>query len=161
MVAVTICSDFGAQNHLPKVSHKPRHWWLEKYLSLGVLQGQYIILGNFPELQSLRIHLKMQGTWVQFLVGERRSHMHTHVLSCFSHVRLFAILWTIALCPGILQARMLEWAAMPLFRGSSWPRDQTHVPYNSCTGGGFFITSATWDPTCWGAIKPHLPPPCT
>ena len=28
---------------------------------------------------------------------------------------------------GILQARILEWAAMPSSRGSSWPRDQTHV----------------------------------
>ena len=32
---------------------------------------------------------------------------------------------------GILQARMLEWAAMPSSRGSSWPRDQTHVSYVS------------------------------
>ena len=27
---------------------------------------------------------------------------------------------------GILQARILEWVAMPSFMGSSWPRDQTH-----------------------------------
>ena len=27
----------------------------------------------------------------------------------------------------ILQARMLEWAAMPSSRGSSWPRDQTSL----------------------------------
>ena len=25
--------------------------------------------------------------------------------------------------PGILQARILEWVAMPSSRGSSWPRD--------------------------------------
>ena len=28
---------------------------------------------------------------------------------------------------GILQARTLEWTAIPFFRGSSWPRDQTLV----------------------------------
>ena len=28
---------------------------------------------------------------------------------------------------GILQARILEWAALPSSRGSSQPRDQTHV----------------------------------
>ena len=28
---------------------------------------------------------------------------------------------------GILEARMLEWVAMPSSRGSSPPRDQTHV----------------------------------
>ena len=30
---------------------------------------------------------------------------------------------------GILQARTLEWVAMPSSRGSSWPRDITHVSY--------------------------------
>ena len=30
---------------------------------------------------------------------------------------------------GILQARILEWVAMPSSRGSSWPRDWTHVSY--------------------------------
>ena len=45
---------------------------------------------------------------------------------------------------GILQARMLEWVAMPSSRGSSWPRDRTHVSYISSTGGGFYITSSTW-----------------
>ena len=36
---------------------------------------------------------------------------------------------------GILQARILEWVAIPFFRGSSRPRDQTQV---SCIAGGFF-----------------------
>ena len=36
---------------------------------------------------------------------------------------------------GILQARILEWVAMPFSRGSSQPRDQTQV---SRTAGGFF-----------------------
>ena len=30
---------------------------------------------------------------------------------------------------GILQARILEWAAMPSSRGSSWSRDWTHVSF--------------------------------
>ena len=34
--------------------------------------------------------------------------------------------------PGILQARILEWVAMPSSRESSWPRDLTHIPYSSC-----------------------------
>ena len=36
---------------------------------------------------------------------------------------------------GILQARIVEWIAIPFFRGSSQSRDQTQV---SDTGGGFF-----------------------
>ena len=35
---------------------------------------------------------------------------------------------------GILQARILECVAMPFSRGSSQPRDQTHVSYVSCIG---------------------------
>ena len=38
---------------------------------------------------------------------------------------------------GILQARILEWTAIPFSRGSSRPRDRTHVSYISCTGRQF------------------------
>ena len=40
---------------------------------------------------------------------------------------------------GILQARIVEWVAMPSSRGSSGPRDQTCV---SCIAGGFFTVWA-------------------
>ena len=44
-------------------------------------------------------------------------------LSRLSHVQLFAMLWTVThrdtLSMGILQARILEWVAMPSSRGSS------------------------------------------
>ena len=36
---------------------------------------------------------------------------------------------------GILQARILEWVAISILRGSSWPRDRTRV---SCVAGRFF-----------------------
>ena len=35
---------------------------------------------------------------------------------------------------GILQARILEWVAMPSSRASSQLRDQTRVSYVSCIG---------------------------
>jgi len=35
---------------------------------------------------------------------------------------------------GLLQARVLEWVVMPFSRGSSQPRDRTHVSYISCIG---------------------------
>ena len=41
---------------------------------------------------------------------------------------------------GILQARILEWTAIPFSRGFSWPRDHTWVFY---TTGRFFIIWAT------------------
>ena len=41
---------------------------------------------------------------------------------------------------GILQARMLEWVAIPSSKGSSWPKDQTQV---SCVPGRLFTVWAT------------------
>ena len=43
---------------------------------------------------------------------------------------------------GILQARILEWVAMPFSRGSSWPRDRTQV---SGIAGKFFTIWASWE----------------
>ena len=48
---------------------------------------------------------------------------------------------------GILQARILEWVAMPASRGSSWHRDQTHI-CGYCIAGGFFTAEPPG--------KPHL-----
>jgi len=52
------------------------------------------------------------------------------MLSHFSHVQLFATLWTDCSPPGssvhgILQAQILEWVAMPSSKGSFQARDQT------------------------------------
>ena len=54
-----------------------------------------------------------------------------------NHAQLFATPWTVVY--GILQARILEWVAFPLSRGSSQPRNQTKV---SCIAGGFFTNWA-------------------
>ena len=34
---------------------------------------------------------------------------------------------------GILQARILEWVALPFSRGSSQPRDRTQVAFSKCS----------------------------
>ena len=75
---------------------------------------------------------------------------------------------------GILQARMLEWVAIPFSRGSSSSRDQTRV---FCIAGRFFTIWATREALSVGqvrkisdvklAAKPHpkdksiLPPECS
>ena len=70
-----------------------------------------------------------------------------YMLSCFSHVWLFPIPWTVAcqapLSMGFSQARILEWVAISFSRGSSWPRDWTHV---SCLGSGFFTSEPPGKP---------------
>ena len=57
--------------------------------------------------------------------------------------------------PGALQARVLEWIAIPSFRGSSRPRDQT---CNCCLAGKFFPTATPGKPHCLpyqGAKQSH------
>ena len=49
---------------------------------------------------------------------------------------------------GILQARILEWVAMPSSGGSSQPRDRTTV---SCTAGGFWCYQGS--PCCFCDVK--------
>ena len=52
---------------------------------------------------------------------------------------------------GILQARTLEWVAMPAFRRSSWPRDRTQI---SCIGRQILYHWATWEALiCFRGIK--------
>ena len=59
---------------------------------------------------------------------------------------------------GILQARILEWAAIPFSRGSSWPRDQTCVSSVSCLADGFFTISTTWEAHALTNISLFPPP---
>ena len=75
----------------------------------------------------------MQGAPVRSLVGELRSRMPSVcVLSHFSRVRLFATPLDFgSSVPRILQAKILEWVAIPFSRGSSWPRDRTCMSYVS------------------------------
>ena len=45
---------------------------------------------------------------------------------------------------GILQARTLEWVALPSPKGSSQPRGWTHISCISCIASRFFTHWATW-----------------
>ena len=57
----------------------------------------------------------------------------SHSAMSLSRVWLFVTPWTVArqtaLSPGILQARLLEWVAIPFSRVSSQPRDLTWVSH--------------------------------
>ena len=48
---------------------------------------------------------------------------------------------------GNLQARTLEWAALPSSRGSSWPGDRTWVSCSSCPGRWVLTTEPPGKPT--------------
>ena len=51
--------------------------------------------------------------------------------------------------PGILQARILEWAAFPFSRGSSQPRDRTQI---SCIADGFLTSWAMRETPVWSEV---------
>ena len=66
-----------------------------------------------------------------------------------SHVWVFATPWIVA-CQGssvhgISQARILEWVAISFSRGSSLPKDQTHVSWFSCIDRWILYNCATWE----------------
>ena len=46
---------------------------------------------------------------------------------------------------GTLQARILEWVAMPSSRGLPDPGVELASPVSSALAGGFSTTSATWE----------------
>ena len=79
------------------------------------------------------------------------------VLSCLSHVQPFVTPMDCSLSGpsvhGLLQARILEWVAMPSSRGSSRPRDQTHVSYVSCIGKWILLPLATPGSPSWGSAS--------
>ena len=94
--------------------------------------------------------------------GEMDWEFGTVVVQLLSYVQLFVTPWTIAhqvsLAMEILQARILEWVAMPSSRGSSQPRDWTQVSFIT---GGFFIVWATRESQeYWSVPSPgDLPDP--
>ena len=114
---------------------------LQRGLSQATLWLDYFFLFSFywriVTLWCINFYYKTK--WI--------SHVHVKSLSP-------VWLWDPADCSppgssvhGILWARILEWFAMPSSRGSSRPRDQAPAFCSSCTEGGFFTTSATWEIT--------------
>ena len=69
------------------------------------------------------------------------------MLSCFSHVRLFATLWTVArqapLSMVILNTRILEWADISFSRDLSNPGTELPSLISSALAGEFFTISTT------------------
>ena len=70
------------------------------------------------------------------------------MLSCSPHVGLFVTLWTVACqgsVDGILQARILEWVAMPSSSDLPNPGIEPVSLMSPALAGRFFTTRATWE----------------
>ena len=65
---------------------------------------------------------------------------------------------------GIFLTRILEWVVISYFRGSSWPRDQTHISCVSCIGRWILyhwaIREVLWPSPCllMSYLPEHLEP---
>ena len=72
--------------------------------------------------------------------------MHACVLSCFSHIQLFNILWSVArqapLSMGF--SRQEYWSGLPCPPPGDLPHPGME-PTSPALAGGFFTTSATWE----------------
>ena len=66
--------------------------------------------------------------------------------SLFSHVWLWNCSLPGSPIFGILQARILEWVAMPSSRGSCWSKDQTCVSTSPALASRFFTTEPPGKP---------------
>ena len=105
---------------------------------------------SFPGLLDLKqlYVLKYQAlTWGRIMVPSTEVavtlYVHMYVLVtqlCPTLCKLMDCSPSGSSVHGILQARILEWIAIPFSRGCFWPRDQTWV---FCTAGRFFTILAT------------------
>ena len=128
----------------------------------GTHHGFLLIHNAVPIIKSIGHKLHSTSSWTEVWwvsqLGEALASCTPSVMCTgptevccvclLSHILLFATPWTVArqapLSMGILQARILEWVAMPSSRESSWSRDWTQV---SCIVGRFFTVWATkWAP---------------
>ena len=115
---------------------------------LSPWQGNYTLEGRLNQQTQMLIPLHALVALVFFLPSVLFLRLENHVLLAQS-------------CPtrwdpmdgsppgssvrGILWARILEWIAIPFFRGSSQPRDWTRV---SCIAGTFFTVWAANHSSC-------------
>ena len=120
-------------------------WW-----ELSSWQPSCCILSWLREREKAEISLSLMSFLMRTLIPSCRPHPHDptfHKWKKVLVVQLCPTLWDPMDCSqlcssvhGILQARILEWFAIPFFRGSSRPRGWAWV---SCIAGKFFTIWAT------------------
>ena len=113
-------------------------WWLVKNMQIWWLIEQE----NCFKKKELRSHPSLENIWY-----------HSTKIRALFNFRLFCGPMDCrppgSSAHGILQARTVQWAAIPFFKGPSPPKDRTWVP---CTAGGFSTTWASREaPTDAGA----------
>ena len=135
-------SSFWSIANIPSCFRKatklsPRMWLIPTLLiPRGVIFTSSVLIVNLV-LWALRQNNESQviltSSWHPTMLCPR---MLSHLIS----VWLCVTPWTVA-----CQARILEWVTIYSSRGSSIPRDRTHISYVSCIGRQVLYHSATWE----------------
>ena len=86
----------------------------------------YLVLENECSYDTENLHLCSLPPCHLLLLVSFKIALPACLLSRFSHIQLFAKLWTVV--HEILEARILDWVAMPFFMRSSQARGWTPVP---------------------------------
>ena len=89
----------------------------------------YLLLENEHSYHAENLHLCSLAPCHLLLLVSFKIALPACLLSHFSHIQLFAKLWTVV--NEILQARILDWVAMPFSRSSSQARGWTPISYMS------------------------------
>ena len=106
--------------------------WMDHVLIVSLILGVRVLQG---ELRTQR-----RKSWSQWECGKLfnenmkkifRKHAHPQSLSRVCLCNPMDYNPPGSTVHGILQARILEWAALTSSRGTSGPRNQTHISYNS------------------------------
>ena len=127
---------------LNKQADNIQHWCIPfSILNQSIVPCSVLTVASWTASRFLRRQVRWSGIPISLRIFHGSYVVCVCLLSCFSCV------W---LCDpvdcglpgssvhGILQVRVLEWAAMPSSRGSSQPRDRTYV--SPALAGGFFTT---------------------
>ena len=115
---------------------------------------KYIKHRGFCGAVNLFCLIVVLNMWHYTFVKTHRTSQHQEWTSVWVHARpcaqLCLTLWSPIDCRppgssvhGLFQARILAWIAISHSRGSSWPRDWTHVSCISCVGRWILYHCAT------------------
>ena len=112
------------------------------------------LTGSWHDCKMSTYTIKLNGFYCSSVAETKGTRRDSCALNCekcqsLSHVQLCNSMNCYK--PGssvhrILEARILEWVAIPFTRGSSWPRDQTLV---SCIVGRFFTAWTAREAQCF------------
>ena len=126
----TYCKQIGQEeeNQAWLSWHKRNHFWLNPFSILSL--ATRLAFEQFSRLTVLKIkHLKGTNNYCrakEFAIAKIISYSRSVAQWCLT-------LWYLVVCSppgevhGILQARILEWVAIPFSRGFSQPRNWTRV----------------------------------